>query len=158
MTRRRGSGARPDRDPLCCPHDGATLTAERFCARGRGYPYLTYQAVVLEDGDAAVRLLATPCPFVCPLCRKPLAWDGRCDHCHGCTTGRRDDWTFPGDRYDLFDDKGEPLADRSESGGQHWIKTQGPRAAVSPTENAENMRMLRRVLARIPDPPPTAPA
>lgn len=155
MTRKRGQSAPTDtrtmtRDPGRCPHDGAILDTSGVCHLGGGYGYLAYREVLLDDNKTDVRLLARPCPFACPICREFLEWDGRCEKCHGCTSGSRDDWTFPGDRYDLFDDEGKPLPDGTKAGGQHWIKTGGPRKAVSASANAENLRLLQRVLANAP--------
>jgi hypothetical protein len=110
-----------------CRHDHAELDGDGFCPAGNGYP------------------LGKRCPFVCPLCRLPLEWDGRCEHCHGCLTGERLDWTFPGDSYDCYDDHGKPIGD-----GVHWVKTDGPRTACTPTENAENAAMVQRILERMP--------
>jgi hypothetical protein len=76
----------------------------------------------------------TPCPFACPICRAPLAWDGGCDACHGCTSGRREDWTFPGDRYELDDG--------------YWRKVSGPRQACTPAENAAGFAAVRAILAK----------
>lgn len=85
-----------------------------------------------------------PCPFACPICRQPLDWSGGCKSCHGTYSGGRRQWTFPGDRYDRFDDEGKPISD-----GMHWHKVDGPRPACTPEENIENMKTLRLVLARM---------
>jgi len=68
----------------------------------------------------------------CPHCRGPLDWDGGCNRCHGCTTGRKEDWTFPGDKYEL--QKG------------HWQRVEGPRRACTPEENAAGFAKLYDVL------------
>jgi len=110
-----------------CPYDGARLGRLGVCEKTGGFP------------------LGLACPFACPLCRQSLEWDGRCEHCHGnYARVDREGWTFPGDRYELYDDKGEPIGD-----GRHWIKIDGPRPACSREENIANMRELRLVLARI---------
>jgi len=64
-----------------------------------------------------------------------LAWDGGCERCHGCTTGRREDWTFPGDRYEL--DKG------------HWQPVDVPRKACTPEQNAAGFAAIRAVLGKV---------
>lgn len=110
-----------------CPYDGARLGRLGVCTKTGGFP------------------VGLTCPFACPLCRRELEWDGRCAHCHGNYTGvDREGWTFPGDRYELYDDKGHRIGD-----GRHWIKVDGPRAACSREENLANMQELRRVLGRI---------
>jgi len=73
---------------------------------------------------------------VCTLCRGPLDWDGGCNRCHGCTSGRREDWTFPGNKYEL--DKG------------HWHRVCGPRKALTPAEVKQLMADVRRQLAGTP--------
>lgn len=109
-----------------CPYDGGHLGDFGMCEKGKGFP------------------LGTMCPFSCPLCRHPLEWDGRCEQCHGSyTTGDRAQWTFPGDRYDLYDDQGQPIGD-----GRHWVKTDGPRKACTPDENKVAALHIRRILAR----------
>src|SRR3990167_3530598 len=65
---------------------GAVLLGSGICSVTGGYP------------------ATSACPFACPICRGGLGWDGGCERCRGCTTGRREDWTFPGDCYEL--DKG----------------------------------------------------
>lgn len=119
-----------------CPIDGGELQAG-FCPIGNGYPYWTLD----EQGE----WLRRPCPFACPLCRALLQWDGGCQRCFGVLSPGGP-WTFPGDRYDRWDDQGRELGD-----GAHWIKTDGPRDAVSRIENAENLRILQRVLAAMPE-------
>jgi hypothetical protein len=74
------------------------------------------------------------CPFACPMCRKPLEWSGACYACHGTITGQREDWSFPGDRYEL------------ERG--HWVKVAaGPRPACSRVENRAGAGDLVRIFA-----------
>ena len=107
-----------------CPVDGGPLEAIGWCERGQGYP------------------AGMVCPFACPLCRQALTWDGRCFACYGCTTGRREDWTIPGDRYELA--------------GGHWRKVEGPQACLSADENRARLTSLVRELAeqmagRVPD-------
>ena len=96
---------------------GSALLASGICADTGGYP------------------LSSRCPFVCPYCRGNLEWSGACPRCYGCTTGRREDWTFPGKEY------------RPDKG--HWQET-GPanRKACSPEENAEAARMVIAILSR----------
>jgi len=77
------------------------------------------------------------CPFACPICRKALEWSGACSSCNGTMTGQRDDWTFPGDRYELEDG--------------HWVKAlDGPRRACTRAENQQGARDLVRALAGSP--------
>jgi len=91
-----------------CPYDGAELDTRELCPEGLGYPY------------------GTPCPFVCPVCRKALEWSGACHTCHG-QEQRGDPRCMPGDRYDLFADTGKPIGD-----GQHWTRVErGPIGAVT---------------------------
>jgi len=90
------------------------LFASGLCSATGGYP------------------ATSSCPLACPICRGPLGWDGGCERCHGCTSGQREDWAFPGDRYEL--DKG------------HWQKVDGPRKACTPEENAAGFARLRAVL------------
>jgi len=62
-----------------------------------------------------------------------LDWDGGCIRCHGCTTGRREDWTFPGDKYEI--QKG------------HWQRVaDGPRLACTPEENRAGFAKLYEIL------------
>lgn len=115
--RDREAAAQPSKGktPAICPADGARLQADGWCPQGNGY--LAHMA----------------CPFACPICRQLLSWDGGCEHCHGCTTGEREDWTFPGDRYEL--DAG------------HWQKIlAGPRRACTREENAAGARTLAAIL------------
>lgn len=109
-----------------CLQCGTPLQSDGFCYQGNGYPYLRRQRVQLVDQAWEVRTLVFPCPFACPVCRHPLEWDGRCEACHGCTTADRADWTFPGDRYDRWDDAGRSVGDAS-----HWVRTDGPRPALT---------------------------
>ena len=101
--------------PRACPEDGAILESNGRCKTGRGFP-------------ATLR-----CPFACPLCRQPLDWDGGCQACHGCRTARREDWTFPGDRYEL------------EGGHYRWVAGKD-RRACTPLENAAGLAEVRRIL------------
>lgn len=114
-----GSGVQARR----CPIDLAPLGAMGWCERGQGYP------------------AGMACPFACPLCRHALTWDGRCFDCHGTLTGKREDWTIPGDRYELV--------------GGHWRKVEGgPQACLSAEENRRRLADLvsevaERVAGRI---------
>ena len=78
------------------------------------------------------------CPFVCDFCRQALDWDGGCSHCHGCSSGARKDWSFPGDRYEYDGTGHKRLTVRRED-----------LRVCTQEENAENMRLLRGALARI---------
>ena len=137
MTRRRPSDQSeriPSTQPLRCPIHGVPLE------QGPG-PAGSAAWCPVEERYSTL----AACPFVCPLCRHPLDWAGECNACHGSTTGERDSWTFPGDRYDRFDDQGEPLGD-----GLHWYLTKaGPRRAVSAATNVANMQLLRELIAKI---------
>lgn len=104
------------RIPARCPAgDGGILNEKGYCAIGRGY------------------FSQMSCPFACPRCRQTLDWDGGCSHCHGCTTADRDDWTFPGDRYEFTD--------------AHWRRVlTGPRKACDAAENTEAAGIVSRIL------------
>lgn len=106
-----GSPAKASRTSCDC---GAGLTTQGLCERFGGYP------------------ATSTCPFTCPICRGPLDWSGGCERCHGCTSGRREDWTFPGDRYAL--EKG------------HWQRVDGPRRACTREQNAKGMAEVRAIL------------
>lgn len=106
-----------------CPYDGTWRESSGFCKRGGGYPQ------------------GTPCPFACPVCRKPLDWSGGCIACHGITTGAREDWTYPGDGYYTHAVDGTPIGD-----GQHWVKRQGPRRACDREENRDGARAIAKIL------------
>lgn len=100
---------------LRCPADGAAIR-DGVCVRTGLFP------------------MTEKCPFACPICRKPLEWSGACYQCHGTTSGKREDWEFPGDRYELED--------------AHWIMCEaGPRRACTPAENQAGARDLLRVLS-----------
>ena len=105
--------ARPPRTVCDC---GSSLLASGRCSSTGGYP------------------ATATCPLACPICRGALGWDGGCQRCYGCTTGKREDWTFPGDRYEL--DKG------------HWQKVDGPRPACTPAQNAAGFAAIRVLLAK----------
>jgi hypothetical protein len=107
--------------PLTCPYDGASLDYRGLCELGRGYP-------------GSMR-----CPFVCPHCRKRLGWDGGCAHCYGTTTGKRDEWNFPGDCYELR--------------GNHWVFVCGPRMAVSQEDAEKLIQLFTRTEERGPAEP-----
>ncbi len=101
-----------------CPADRAPIR-DGVCSRTGWFP------------------MTESCPFSCPICRKPLEWCGACYSCHGTTSGKREDWEFPGDRYELEDG--------------HWIKVlDGPRRACTPAENQAGARELLRVLSGAP--------
>jgi hypothetical protein len=99
--RRRTEPAPPPSPPsttrTTCPYDGAPLLASGICSETGGYPY------------------GTRCPFACPLCRRPLAWDGQCRACRG-QRHPSDPPMAPGDQWEQYDDEGRPLGD-----GHHWI-------------------------------------
>jgi len=98
-----------------CPADNA-LVKNGVCSRTGEFP------------------MTERCPFACPICRKPLEWSGACHRCHGTTSGQREDWSFPGDRYELE--------------GGHWVKTaDGPRRACTRGENQAGAREVLRVLS-----------
>lgn len=115
--------------PTPCPIDGGPLimsgALKGFCVRMGGFPF------------------TLACPFSCPLCRGKLDWTGGCQSCHGTTTGKREDWTFPGDGYYTNDVNGDPHTD-----GQHYVKEQETRPAASQKINAENARELARILGK----------
>lgn len=97
-----------------CQLDKTPLMDRGFCPRGNGYP-----------GGWA-------CPFACPLCGQPLAWDGFCRACLGRARGGAP--TFPGDRYEL------------EAG--HWVKTDpGPRPILPRAQSAQQVQAVIRELA-----------
>jgi len=113
--------------PAYCALDGTTL--ERgFCHAGGGYP------------------VTSACPFACPLCGQRLGWDGGCEACHGCTTGRREDWTFPGHRFEL--DAGHYVRDDSLPPG---------RRACTPAQNAAGLAAVQLILATANLPAAPAP-
>jgi hypothetical protein len=99
-----------------CEVDGGLLDHRGFCNKANAY------------------VLSAPCPFVCPLCRHPLTWQGRCLACFGTNTGERDSWTIPGDRY-------EPRAG-------HWVLIEHGRGqrVISYEDNAEALKVLTKVL------------
>ena len=105
--------------PAHCPADGGRLQADGWCETGQGY---------FEHMS---------CPFPCPICRQPLSWNGGCDTCKGCTSGNREDWTFPGERYEFE--------------GAHWRRVAGleaGRRACTVEENMAGARAVRDILAR----------
>lgn len=128
MARKRRSrdGDPPDDSaPKFCQIDGFKLDDQGFCLEGNGY------SVDLR------------CPFGCPNCRRFLEWSGGCLGCHGSPTPfDRATWIFPGDRYETHTEQGHPIGD-----GQHWVlQARGPRAACPPAQNADEAKMLARVL------------
>ncbi len=112
-----------DTGPLVCPIDGAILGDLGWCPKANGYPN------------------TSPCPFVCPLCRSALDWTGGCGTCHGTSSGRREDWAFPGDGYYTHDAEGRPNGD-----GRHYVKQQGPRPGVGKAINAQSANEIARIL------------
>lgn len=109
-----------------CPSDDETLRADGFCVRGHGYP------------------LDLRCPFACTHCRGPLTWSGGCHRCHGSVTAQdRPTWTVPGDRYEVDDDHGCPVAD-----GKHWVLfATGPRPVSRPS--SAEWEVLRNMIERV---------
>lgn len=111
------SGDDAPKIPSLCPADGGRLQADGWCETGQGY------------------LAHMSCPFACPICRHPLGWSGECHACHGTTTAKREDWTFPGDRYELA--------------GGHWQHVlTGERKACSMAENVIEARKVTAILAK----------
>lgn len=78
------------------------------------------------------------CPFACPICRGPLDWKGGCERCHGCTSGNKADWTFPGDRYERDE----------ENPGHYRLAVKAGRASCTPRENVAAMQLVQAVLAK----------
>ena len=100
-----------------CPIDGTDLRADGLCAFGQGYP------------------ITMACPIACPFCRHALTWEGRCFSCHGCTSGQREDWTIPGDRYELVQG--------------HWqLREKGPQRCSTVAENRAALRVVEAVYQR----------
>ena len=97
-----------------------------WCPQGQGYP------LFIERHEA------------CPVCRRNLEWDGGCRACHGAASGLRDDWCFPGQRYDRYDDTGQPRGD-----GQHWVKSFGApgRACLTKEDWTTGLAAVHRVFA-----------
>ena len=118
---RKPGRAKPLREH--CWIDGSPLNLIGFCEEGNGYP------------------LNSPCPFACPVCRRPLSWSGACLACFGCTTGRREEWTMPGDRYEVVEG----------ASGSHWVKVEsGPRGVCTVEENAANLAKIKSLFATAP--------
>lgn len=115
----RAKPDRPEREkaaarPRQCSLDGGTLDDKGFCSVGQGY------------------VATVPCPFACPHCRHLLTWDGRCFACFGTSTGKREDWTIPGDRYEI--QKG------------HWqLVEKGPHPVCSYEQHVEALRVVGAV-------------
>lgn len=100
--------------PRQCELDGGPLDARGYCSVANGF------------------VAAAPCPFACPFCRHALTWEGKCFACFGCSSGQREDWTVPGDRYEL--DKG------------HWyLVEKGPRAVCPYEQHVEALRIAQAV-------------
>lgn len=115
--------------PTTCPFDHADLQTDGFCQVGGGYP------------------LGVQRRESCPYCRGDLEWDGGCFRCHGCGTGRREDWSFPGARYDRFTAQGLVIGD-----GQHWVLTDPTtdRPCTSETETSTRLAAIYRILTSAP--------
>jgi hypothetical protein len=105
---------------LCITH-GVELRHDGWCPLGQAYA------------------TNAPCPFVCPVCRGPLDWVGGCVKCHGCTTGNKEDWTFPGDRYERDDDN---------PGHYRLTDLKAGRPSCTPRENIAAMQIVQAVLAK----------
>ena len=96
---------------------GAALLGSGLCSEGGGYP-----------------AWLTVCPIACPICRKALTWAGACNSCYGSTTGLREEWTFPGDRYELA--------------GGHWcVVARGPRPVCTVDENRAGLRRVAAIFS-----------
>lgn len=131
--RRQSPFAAPDspRAITHCPYHDPPVELERgllglWCPAGQGYP------LFIRREEA------------CPVCRRNLEWDGGCFACHGSPTGDRVDWCLPGQRYDRYDDAGQPLGD-----GQHWVQTDGPpgRPVIGKDEFTTGVAAIQRVFA-----------
>ncbi len=114
-----------------CPYHDPPVELERrelglWCPAGEGYPLF----ILRQEA--------------CPVCRRNLEWDGGCFACHGAASGERADWCFPGQRYDRYDDDGQPIGD-----GQHWVKTYGApnRPAINKEDFTTGMAAIQRVFA-----------
>jgi hypothetical protein len=120
MARAKGSTATVGTEGLLCLVHRVELRGDGWCPIGDAYA------------------TNAPCPFVCPICRGPLNWTGGCNACHGCTTGDRADWTFPGDRYE-----------RDKKNPGHYVQVlKAGRAACTPRENIAAMQIVQAVLAK----------
>lgn len=113
------SDTKPEFAPEAPPRltcDCGSILVDGLCRTSGGYP------------------ATMTCPFSCPICRGPLSWAGACERCHGCTSGRREDWTFPGARYEL--EKG------------HWqlVERITGRAACAPEEQLAGLAEVRATL------------
>jgi hypothetical protein len=102
-----------------CRLCGGSLRDDGLCLRGGGYP------------------MTMACPFVCPVCRQRMQWDGGCNACHGTPTVDRAAWTFVGDRYEL------------EHGHYRLVARTETLRVCTPDENAYHSRELRAMVARI---------
>lgn len=112
--------------PAACWFDGGRLDAQGYCPTGQGFP------------------LGVRCPFFCPICQHRLEWSGACHACHGSMTASDSTtWSFPGARYEIYDEKGAPLSD-----GQHRVKVAEPnRRVCTAEENRVGFAEIRRLLA-----------
>lgn len=97
-----------------CELDGGPLDARGYCAIGQGF------------------VITAACPFACPFCRHALTWEGKCFACFGCSTGRREDWTIPGDRYEVV--------------GGHWRVAERPGPVSIATDSQEAAQLVIAVL------------
>ena len=108
-----------------CPFDGGEFDALGFCARGNGFPW------------------PLQCPFVCPHCRGPLAWNGGCDRCRGSDTPEeRDTWTFTGDYYEPVGDR--PTAPTATTSGATKARRRSRRAPRSTGISRNSESVWRR--------------
>lgn len=105
-----------EKAPLACRVDGGTVDDKGFCSVAQAY------------------VSTATCPFACPYCRQPLTWSGNCFACFGCSTGKRADWTIPGDRYET-------------SGGHYKLVEKGPRRLCTPAQNHEALKVVMGVAA-----------
>lgn len=111
------------------PRAEATRAEHTYTCRLDGGPQHANGYCILGDGWPAY----WPCQFACPLCRHALTWAGTCHACAGCSTGRREDWTAPGDEYRI-----------AENG--HWQRVApGPRPLLTPDQNIAAIRVVMAV-------------
>lgn len=122
MARARGelAAVAPGPGLLFCLSHGVELRSNGWCSVGNAYAT-----------NAA-------CPFSCPICRAPLDWVGGCARCHGCTTGDRRDWTFPGARYERD----------ADNPGHYKLVAEPGRRSCMPLENAAAMQRVRAILTK----------
>jgi hypothetical protein len=160
MTKRR-----PVRDPseaagvevlapaVRCPYDGEPLREDAvglYCERAGGYPYALPNPRYDPRGsepETLQRHLPQKRKTACPHCRQPLGWDGGCLSCYGAPSGRREEWNFPGMRFDRYNDSGKPYGD-----GHHWMLMDSDlnRSACSIEDNRDGLRAIKAILGRGP--------